>query len=333
MAPGTVEQQPLAVTSFNSELLGLYQDCRTESIDRFQIAVFERIRALVPFDSGRLIGVDTTRGGAEVRTSLNHREPEAANVHWEEVARLDRVLSAVSNSPGIACNFNAQRLFSEAEVAVVLDYTLRFRHLNGLVIATTNEISGLLEGLSLYRARDDDQFTRADQRCIEAFAPHVQQAMQINRALAQGAEPNFPFAIISRSGMLNFCTAHFDEYLRAEFASWKGYRIPELLQQTIEKVGYYNLVSHPVRLTVQCLESVWLVRARRIEPCGLTPRELKAALLYGQGLSHKAVARQLNVAPSTVRNFMQSAYKKLNVHDRVSLALKLSGTAKETLIN
>ncbi|MDM5182158.1 hypothetical protein F2P44_25705 [Massilia sp. CCM 8695] len=314
------------MTSFNSELLSLYKDCRSESIDRFQIAVFERIKALVPFDSGRLIGVDTTRGGAEVRTSLNHREPEAVNVHWEEVARLDRVLSAVSNSPGIACNFNARRLFSDAEVAVVLDYTVRFRHLNGLVIATINEISGLLEGLSLYRARDDDQFTYADQRCIEGFAPHLQQALQINRALTQGAEPAFPFAIISYSGLLNFCTSQFDEYLRAEFASWKGYRIPELLQRTLETDGYYNFVSHPVRLTVQCLESVWLVRAHRIEPCGLTPRELKAALLYGQGLTHKAVARQLNVAPSTVRNFIQNVYQKLNVHDRASLALKLSAT-------
>jgi DNA-binding CsgD family transcriptional regulator len=314
------------MTTLNAELLSLYNGCRTLPVDQFQVAIFDHLKALIPFDSARLIGVDTAHGGAEVRSSILYREPEAMNLDWEAVATIDNVLSTVSRAPGRSCNFNARLLYTTPALGVVLDYTTRYRHLNGLVVATTNGRQGFLNGLSLYRARDERHFKRTEQRSIEAMAPHIQQALQINRALALGeAQTALPFAIVSDAGMLNFCTPALDELIRTEFVGWHGLYLPVTLHQQLVAHGSYNLRSRPMRLSMHRFGTAWLMGGAAVSPGRLTPRENAVAMLFIHGNSHKEVARELGVAPSTVRNFLQKIYQKLDVHDKASLALLLTG--------
>ncbi|MBI1902571.1 MAG: helix-turn-helix transcriptional regulator [Planctomycetia bacterium] len=60
----------------------------------------------------------------------------------------------------------------------------------------------------------------------------------------------------------------------------------------------------------------WAEVARRF---GLTPRELQVAVLTVEDLKLSAIARRLRVKPRTVRFHLQSAYRKLGVHDRTML--------------
>jgi DNA-binding NarL/FixJ family response regulator len=48
----------------------------------------------------------------------------------------------------------------------------------------------------------------------------------------------------------------------------------------------------------------------------LSPRELSAIKLYGDGLSHKEVAQRMAISPTTVRHYLRCAYKKLGMHDK-----------------
>lgn len=59
----------------------------------------------------------------------------------------------------------------------------------------------------------------------------------------------------------------------------------------------------------------------------LSPREAEVATLLAQGLSHKQVARQLDIAPATVRNQTRGIYDKLRVNNRATLIAALGGTA------
>lgn len=52
----------------------------------------------------------------------------------------------------------------------------------------------------------------------------------------------------------------------------------------------------------------------------LSPREREVAKALAAGKTHKLVARQLGVAPSTVRNQTQSIYRKMGVDSRAGLA-------------
>ncbi len=55
----------------------------------------------------------------------------------------------------------------------------------------------------------------------------------------------------------------------------------------------------------------------------LTPREAEVALFLKVGDTYKVIADKLNITPRTVKAHAQSIYTKLNVKDRLALALLL----------
>ncbi|WP_240201980.1 helix-turn-helix transcriptional regulator [Burkholderia sp. LMG 13014] len=54
--------------------------------------------------------------------------------------------------------------------------------------------------------------------------------------------------------------------------------------------------------------------------CSLTPRELTISRLFAQGLTYKAIAKQLSVSPCTVRHHLRSIYTKLEVNNKAQIA-------------
>ena len=55
----------------------------------------------------------------------------------------------------------------------------------------------------------------------------------------------------------------------------------------------------------------------------LTARERETALLLKEGLTYNEIAQRLEISPRTVKAHAQAIYKKLNVSDRIGLALLL----------
>ena len=53
------------------------------------------------------------------------------------------------------------------------------------------------------------------------------------------------------------------------------------------------------------------------EPDRLTERERQILRMAGEGLSNKLIARELNLSPGTVRNYLSEAINKLGVGNRV----------------
>ena len=62
----------------------------------------------------------------------------------------------------------------------------------------------------------------------------------------------------------------------------------------------------------------------------LSPREFVIARRFSNGMSHKKIARELGISHHTVRNQLAHTYRKLNVHDKVSLFdfLRMNGLNK-----
>jgi len=55
----------------------------------------------------------------------------------------------------------------------------------------------------------------------------------------------------------------------------------------------------------------------------LSKRESEVALLLKDGTTYKTIANKLNITPRTIKAHAQNIYKKLNVKDRLALALLL----------
>ena len=64
--------------------------------------------------------------------------------------------------------------------------------------------------------------------------------------------------------------------------------------------------------------------ARGNEPDALTRRERQIAMLIGEGLSNKEIAKDLKIGPSTVKNHVHNILEKLRVRRRSAIAHQLS---------
>jgi DNA-binding CsgD family transcriptional regulator len=60
---------------------------------------------------------------------------------------------------------------------------------------------------------------------------------------------------------------------------------------------------------------------------GLTEREAEIAHLVAQGNNNKQIARMLEITERTVKSHLTEVFRKVGVNDRLSLALRISGTA------
>jgi DNA-binding CsgD family transcriptional regulator len=63
----------------------------------------------------------------------------------------------------------------------------------------------------------------------------------------------------------------------------------------------------------------------------LTLSELRVARLAASGMTNREIARELIVSPKTVSGQLTAVYRKLDVHDRLALALALEGAADAEL--
>ena len=65
-----------------------------------------------------------------------------------------------------------------------------------------------------------------------------------------------------------------------------------------------------------------------VQPEPLSPRELQIAEAYAGGASYKVIARDLGIAPSTVRTHLGTIYRKVGVVTKIALLRALEDAPK-----
>jgi DNA-binding NarL/FixJ family response regulator len=101
---------------------------------------------------------------------------------------------------------------------------------------------------------------------------------------------------------------------------------PAVLQQVASVVALgglwigAELMHRLVRATVKILPA----RTPDVDVSALTQRELEVAQLVAQGQANKEVARQLEITERTVKAHLSAVFEKLQVRDRLQLALIFS---------
>lgn len=106
--------------------------------------------------------------------------------------------------------------------------------------------------------------------------------------------------------------------------------------------GYGNTMMHESYLLSAChaimegniwltpeyitllIQKLPLVPKKEINPLSyLSPREAEVAILLSQGNAHKDIAEKLNITVRTVKAHATAIYSRLNIKDRLALALLL----------
>jgi DNA-binding NarL/FixJ family response regulator len=95
----------------------------------------------------------------------------------------------------------------------------------------------------------------------------------------------------------------------------------KVLRQAIDLVLNGNVWVYPELMTE--LISYIPTQNQKSDISGLTARETEVAMLVRQGMTNPQIAEKLGVADITIKKTLSSVYAKLNLKDRLSLAMFL----------
>lgn len=305
-------------------LLDIYRAARTLPASEFPGAVMAMLRAALNFDAARLLCADVTSGTAAVQGSIMYNIPHDNAMDWEHIQRQDVVASYVIAHPGEPVAFHCPSLFAGAPYALMRDYVERYEHRNGLVLVMRDTDTGLLDGLSLYRADPDAHFGARERHLLQHVMPHLQEALKLNRQLAAPASmpaTRGALLIAQHDGAVQYCAPESQPLMAAEWPRWRPAWLPAALLECLRRLGSTRYEGK--HLVVKCQRDATLLFLRVAAPSPLSRlsrRQLQVAHLYSQGLAAKAVASALGITATTARNMLQQIYQKLDVHDKAALA-------------
>ncbi|MYM35065.1 hypothetical protein GTP38_12045 [Duganella sp. FT94W] len=312
---------------YNTLLLDIYHAARTLPADEFPAVLMAMLRVAVGFDFARMLRADISSGAVVVHGCIMDNIPTDNALDWETIQRQDVVLPHVLAHPGKPVSFHCGTLFAAPPHAIMRDYVQRYEHRNGLAVMLPDAETGLVDGLSLYRAHDAAHFGLRQKQLVQWLMPHLQEALKLNRQLAMPTDlppAHGALLIAEANGAIQHCAASALALMVAEWPGWHAVRLPTALLEALRRTGVDRYTGKHLVAHCQRYRTLLFLRVTARSPLmQLSRRELQVAGLYGQGMRAKAVAKALNITPATARNTLQRVYLKLDVHDKAALAVLL----------
>ena len=182
----------------------------------------------------------------------------------------------------------------------------------------------------LYR-QHDVRFAESDAAALHGLWIHLSRALAINRARAAERLPGAhayreqagATGLINDEGQVEIADQRFFDLLEREWPELAPEFIPHEAMEMLNQDKPYR--GTQVEITLARQAGCNLCRIRPVDAMEvLTPREFVVARRFAAGMSHKQIARELGVSHHTVRNQLAHLYRKLNLHDKASLAQYLS---------
>jgi len=187
--------------------------------------------------------------------------------------------------------------------------------------------------LVLYRA-DDACFKSEDAELLHAAWLHLSRAIGLHRAALldrqDGARALRASALVNGLGGVESADGLFMERLRQEWPAFCGRLLPDELLTALGRGQSWR--GRLIEVTARREQHLLVCTARPVDAVALlTPAEAAVARRFAAGLSHKQIARELGVAPNTVRTQISRLYAKLQIHDKAALAQWLMAAERGAL--
>lgn len=301
-------------------LLDIYRAAREQPTAHFQEAVLRSIKAHISFDSARWGAGNFDNRAVHANVLHLHNEDADSVPAYEEIKEQDLAVHhitalSVQGKKRQSIRFCADTLYAGSASAGMRDYTTRFEHRNTLISAATEPASKRVHWMSLYRADEGKEFALRDQHLLYLVMPHCEEARIQNWIAhlpsdsAASRRVRFVRAVADPGGLIYFATPGFYDLLTTELPV-----VPELLPKDLIAglTAGRPYLGRAVIIEARSEAGMLMVRARARSPADdLSPREAEVARLTVSGKTYKEVARDLRLAPATVRTLMQRIHQKL----------------------
>lgn len=307
-------------------LLRLYDAARSCTITTFQDQAMDLIAADLQFDAswwGRSTVVDQRH---QVHCSHLFNLPDDVP-HLLNLTDSNNVVARCTTSePERAHVFGESDLFAKPATAALADH---MRVTQAMGIAKVDYQIGLASFLSVARHAGKPAFCENERQLLELLMPHLTGAldlcctMHMYRCRHENSGSQSAMITTDVQGFLHVVEPGAGLLLQREWPEWIGPQLPDPLVQHIVQHRQFFLGKH-VRFEIHWSgEHVWLTLLPRKPQDLLTPQECAVATAFSSGQSYKEVARDLLMAPATVRHHLRSIYIKLDVSDKAELAHKI----------
>ena len=306
---------------FNTLLLRLYRLSQELPIQHFQDAALAQIKQVLPFDSSMWGTATNGLEGLDIHTVHLHAIAPDMLVEYEALKHQDATASMVLGESEVTYSINIENFYVGQAAREYRDFSQRFGVENMLIAADNNPRTQFVHWISLYRADKDAQGTPADRRLLGQLAPHVMQALALNRVMHLGQleaadkamSPNGS-AIADARGVLYHADPQFKSLTQIEWSDWTGPTLPSELIASLLSPGHERFVGRTIVVRRYFEHGLLFLKARsRCLADQLNVREWTIVRHIAKGESHKEIAQALNRSPATVRNQIQAIYEKLQV--------------------
>lgn len=140
------------------------------------------------------------------------------------------------------------------------------------------------------------------------------------RTVVMSRSPNEDEGIAAlRAGARGYCNLYIDPRLLAKVIStvqagevWAGRK---LIDRLVQMIVSSTAPRSPSNIDTAAFDA-------------LTPREREIAVLVGEGVSNKIIARRLDITERTVKAHLGAVFSKLGIPGRLQLALLVTGRAE-----
>ncbi|HEY3947480.1 helix-turn-helix transcriptional regulator [Phenylobacterium sp.] len=304
-------------------VIALYRASREQPAETFQDYALDLVGELAPFDFAVWSRAALEDGTVRLYSAFELRMPPGATAAQLEMADRD-VLGALAFA-NLGRTVNASHAASLTDDPVVIERLLkRFDLGHFLTTCLVDPFTALVSSITLMRREAAPAFTEQERATKERLTPHLVEAYTAARLLRllqwRGGEAPYPnaVALCNAEGLLEFVSQQFAELIRREWPDWRGPRLPASLRLSSEEPVRRQLSA--IALRAEPVAGAIAVRVRpRLPVDDLSAREAEIARLSALGRSNKEIGQDLALSPFTVRNHLDSVYRKLGVSKRSEL--------------
>lgn len=318
---------------YSQLLLRLYRMAQELPITDFQDAALDLVKGVLPFDSSLWGTAAPSQDGPDIHTVHLHNKSPDMLTAYEPVKHLDTAVAGMFAQPRATRGFSLDSWFCEPGQREIRDVMRRFEIENMLATTVIDPSSRFAHWILLYRADRDAGYTPEEIARLELLAPHVMEALAINRKMhLERLSPVEPGAVSRGSaiadlrGVVYHADARFAALAGEEWDDWQERRLPAELSAHFQQDGE-RFRGRALVVDARIEQQLLFLKARpRCRADGLTAREFTIAKLIAKGDTHKEIAQTLTRSPATVRNQIQAIYEKLEVGNIAGLieALRLA---------
>lgn len=312
----------------NEFVLGLYRAAKRMPHASLRPWIFSELQRLVPFDSAFRFRWSGCGEGSPMHACYAYHQPESLLAEYLALELWRDDIAHAANAPdGRPWSVRASCVDYGSER--MRRFLKRYRQEHVMVSSVPTGVPHMFDGVSLQRDETGPPFSEDEAARMEQLMPHVVDAWRENwlRELARSAssEPvsdGFSIAVLMPNLTMSEAQSDFAELLQLEWPRWRGPMLPTALKSHLDAASPKPWSGRAITVYIRRqADGTLLVLARRAHRLdGLGPRKREVALLFSRGASQTQIARQLQLSPSTVNNYIGIVYEALELRDKTDLS-------------